>query len=1031
MGDFAKSTITFTDETMTTSGVSTEIPLYVIATASNKLKDASADVALGTTSEMSNKLLTLTSQREVLDTFGVPFFVTENGTVKQGDVRNEYSLYALYDGMGVTDVAYAIRADIDLSQLEPTTVEPVGKPDKLKYWLDLNNTSFGLAVSNGGVIASRSWTNISDIIILKPEFVDVSGESIDVKYPVSAAGQYAMVVKDGSAMFFESFKDATWKLIGTDEWKEAKGSSISSGAVQELPAENNTCKVCGTQLTFTAESVLNIETVAALLGSVDGVEAAVENDKIVLSADAKIITLEDGEGTPLAKLGFELSEGKAVAESAEVFFSSSISYPSGRTGSIWFKTTSSNNGLNLVVKKYSESAVRWNIIATPVASSFSDIEKVIGATNLSSSSLGVSYVSPIGEYGIYKFSGAETTRITATATENTIPAGHIEIRQLGIDNTLRVASFDSDAPMAKEDFADEFSKAMLEQDMNGVSLVIEGDKAVLLSDMGTTITLTIDDAVENALGIVSGEYHHWELLNNLIASTAEPTTKPAEGTLWFNDDYVVDIMVTNGRKWVGYKNMYPNAKILVQSDEPEGVTDNTLWVNPSSASYPALKRYFDGDWEVVDTSDQTSPLGCVFAELRANSGYSYTGSSHEAYSTNLADLMISDYVDPDAVDPRSYPAGMICFNTRCSTNLVKKFSKKFEKAVEQYGETYQVGESAHFATPGTMLNPETDRWLCESGNASDGSGLFGRVAQRQVIIRALAEVVAGNDDLRNENYDIFYVNCAGFPELDDEIAKLNVDRKEMFYNVSDTPMGLKPNATDIQNWANNAGNAVSHGEEGRVVQTAYQTRFYPPMGITSNVDGLEVAIPSSIAKMRTLMSLPRGQIAAGYNYGNVTSLASVGYITGENEYAPVQVGSNGLGPVIAGLNMNPILARRGSGLMFWGENTEQSFTSSLSDEHCVITLLRLKRKLEEACTPFFYRMNNQSTRDDFHRALEVVLNVFVGTNEIYDYAINTDSSVNTKERIQRKELWADIAISFTSGVVDIYLPIRAVTYGSI
>ena len=271
MGDFAKSTITFTDETMTTSGISTEIPLYVIATASNKLKDASADVALGTTSEMSNKLLTLTSQREVLDTFGVPFFVTENGTVKQGDVRNEYSLYALYDGMGVTDVAYAIRADIDLSQLEPTTVEPVGKPDKSKYWLDLNNTSFGLAVSNGGVIASRSWTNISDIIILKPEFVDVSGESIDVKYPVSAAGQYAMVVKDGSAMFFESFKDATWKLIGTDEWKEAKGSSISSGAVQELPAENDTCKVCGTQLTFTAESVLNIETVAALLGSVEGV----------------------------------------------------------------------------------------------------------------------------------------------------------------------------------------------------------------------------------------------------------------------------------------------------------------------------------------------------------------------------------------------------------------------------------------------------------------------------------------------------------------------------------------------------------------------------------------------------------------------------------------------------------------------------------------------------------------------------------------------------------------------------------------
>ena len=1031
MGDFAKSVITFTDETMTTSGITTEIPCYVIATAENKTKDASNDVALGTTKEFSNKLLTLTSQREVLDMFGIPNFVTENGTVLQGDVRNEYSLYGLYDGLGVTDTAYAIRADVDLGQLAPTTIEPTGKPDTKKYWLDLNNTVFGLAVSNGGSVASRAWSNISDIITLDPEMVETTDEGVVVKYPVSAAGLYSMVVKDGKVMFFESFKDATWKLIGTEEWKEVKGSTISSNNILSMPSVGNTCKICGTTLTFGEDDVLSPETVVALMGTVEGVKASLNMNKIVLSADSKIITLEDGEGEPLALLGFELVDGKATAEGVEVFFNSSISYPTGKTGSIWFKTTSSNNGLNMVVKKYSESSVRWNSLATPVASTFGEIEKLIGASNLSTSSIGVSYNSPIGEYGVYHFSGAETTKITASETEAMIPAGRIEVKQLGEDNSLRTAVFESSEALAKADFADMFTQAMLSQEMNGVSMVIEAEKAVILSDMGTSLTLTIDSVVSEALGIASGEYHHWELLNNLVASEFEPTSKPEEGTLWFNNDYVVDIMVSNGTKWVGYQNMYPNAKIFVQSAEPEGVTDNTLWVNTADKNYPALKRYFDGDWEIVDLSDQTSPLGCVFAELRSNSGYSYVGSTHEAYSTELKDLMISDYVDPDAVDPRSYPAGMLCFNTRCSTNLVKKFTDLFEKAVEEYGETYQVGESVVFATPGTKLNPETDRWVCESGNAPDGSGLFGYKAQKQIVVRALEEVVAGNDDLRNENFDIFYMNCAGFPELDDEIAKLNTDRKEMFLNVTDTPMNLKPNATAIQDWANNVGNAVSHGEEGRVVRSAYQTRFYPPMGITSNVDGLEIAIPSSIAKMRTLLSLPRGQIAAGYNYGNVTSLASVGYITDENEYSPVQVGSNGLGPVITGLDMNPILARRNSGLMFWGENTEQAFQSVMSDEHCVITLLRLKRKLEEACTPFFYRINNQATRDDFHRALEVVLNVFVGTNEIYDYAINTDSSVNTNERIQRKELWADIAVSFSRSVQFIYLPIRAVTYGSI
>lgn len=1034
MGNFARTEITVTDETMTTSGISTEIPLYVFATASNKLQEESTEIALGTTPEMSNTLLTLTSTKECLQLFGVPSFVEENGTVVQGDERNEYGLLALYDGLRVTNTAYAIRANIDLSQLGASSAEPKGKPVTDKLWLDTKNTAIGLAVSNGGQTASRAWTSVTDYVKLDEAYINVDAEgNYSTDYPVSSVGMYAIGVKNGTLVYFESFKDATWKEIGSDAWFAAKGTSILSGTVSTMPAVGAKCTVCDEELVFGETDVISIDTVATAFERIAGIKATVVNGCIKLASENKIIKLVDGELTPLATLNFALVDGEATAETVKVFFNSSINYPNGSmAGSVWFKTTASNSGMNLIIKKYSASAERWNTLAVPVAGTFTDIEKQIGASILSSSNVGAVYTAPFGDFGLYKFNGSKSMKITGAGTLDSIPAGTLVLKQLGLNNSLRTLTVETTEALAKADFADKFSKAVLEQELSGITMTLDDNgNAVILSDMGTAITLEMTDELANALGIENGEFNHWELVSALIASDNEPKDKPEYGTLWFNNDYVVDIMVSNGEAWVGYKHMYPNASIFVQSNEPEGVAENSLWIDPSAEVYPLIKRRFDNDWEVVDLTDQTSPLGCVFAELRANAGYGYEGSTHIPFSTDLVDLMVSDYVDPEVIDPRSYPAGMICFNTRCSTNNVKKFDDTYVNAIVDLGETYKVGNSIEFRTPGTAENKETDRWICESGNAEDGSGLFGKKAQRKCVVRALAEAIVSNEDLRNENFDIFFVNCAGYPELDDEINSLNLDRKETFYNVTDTPMTLKPNATDIQNWANNANNATSHGEEGRVVLSAYQGRTYPPVALMSNVDGLEVAAPTSIAKMRALLTLPRGQIAAGVSHGTITSVGSVGYITDEQEYAPIQIASNGLGPILTSVNINPILARRNTALMFWGENTENSYTSVLSDEHCILTLCRLKRKLDEASTPFFFRINNQQTRDDFTKALKDVLSEFVGTGEIYDYVLVTDESVNTKQRIQQKQLWAEIAVSLSRGIEYIGIPIRCVTADAI
>jgi hypothetical protein len=175
--------------------------------------------------------------------------------------------------------------------------------------------------------------------------------------------------------------------------------------------------------------------------------------------------------------------------------------------------------------------------------------------------------------------------------------------------------------------------------------------------------------------------------------------------------------------------------------------------------------------------------------------------------------------------------------------------------------------------------------------------------------------------------------------------------------------------------------------------------------------------------------LPRGQIAAGTQNGQVSNLASVGYITKEGEYSSVVV-NDGLGEVLVSQNINPIMPRRNTGLLFWGESTENPINSALSDEHAIITLLRLKRDLEIACLPFFFRINTESLRNDFKKALVDVLNIYVGTGELYDYAIEVEAE-NTPDRINRKELWAAVAIEIAKGIEQIYIPIRVVSTGSL
>ena len=128
------------------------------------------------------------------------------------------------------------------------------------------------------------------------------------------------------------------------------------------------------------------------------------------------------------------------------------------------------------------------------------------------------------------------------------------------------------------------------------------------------------------------------------------------------------------------------------------------------------------------------------------------------------------------------------------------------------------------------------------------------------------------------------------------MVTLNSDRGETSYIVGDTPMRLKDSATDIQAWATNAAGSTATSEDGLVTRNTYMGLFYPS-GITTDLSGQLVAVPSSHMMTRTI--LRNDNVAypwlapAGTRRGIIDNASSIGYLdsaSGEFEVIKTSIG---------------------------------------------------------------------------------------------------------------------------------------------
>jgi hypothetical protein len=526
------------------------------------------------------------------------------------------------------------------------------------------------------------------------------------------------------------------------------------------------------------------------------------------------------------------------------------------------------------------------------------------------------------------------------------------------------------------------------------------------------------------------------------ASNDAPTSLTVDGALWYNSIVdEVDIMVHDGSTWVGYQsptspfwNADSNlatdpAGPIVSASEPTLQSDGTalidgdLWISTADLeNYPTIYKYSGAltSWVLVDKSDQTTEDGILFADAR----YGTNGANSDD-AASITDLLTINFVDFDAPDPALYPQGMLLWNLRRSGFNVKRFVRNYVNRSQ---------DNIRFNNGEAMADYYPHRWVTESGNQEDGSGSFGRKAQRKVVQQALQAMLNSNDAIRDDESRLFnLMACPGYPELIGEMISLNFDRGLSAFIVGDSPARLTPDATSLNEWGQNVRLAVEDNDDGLVSRDEYLGVFYP-WGFTSDNAGNNVVVPPSHMMLRTIalsdqVSYP-WFAPAGTRRGGITNATATGYVTAEGEFESIAL-NEGQRDTLYSVNVNPITFISGAGLVNYGQKTRARGASALDRINVARLVIYLRSQLNQLAKPYIFEPNDKITRDQIKQAAESLCLELVGSRALYDFLVVCDESNNTPSRIDRNELYLDIAIEPVKAVEFIYIPLRLKNTGEI
>jgi len=528
-------------------------------------------------------------------------------------------------------------------------------------------------------------------------------------------------------------------------------------------------------------------------------------------------------------------------------------------------------------------------------------------------------------------------------------------------------------------------------------LVAYQDNATATTAFGNALStndIYIQTADSNAAAFTIKRYtgSAWISLNPSVSASA-PTGIVPDGKLWYDAGDTVDMYIKDTVG--GVATWKPVNNVTANTEEPSSPSQGDVWIDTNDMeNYPVIKFYDGSDWVTRDKADQTTENGCLFVDL--------TDTAHD--TTGVAGGATP--MDDEAPNPAFYPDDMLLWNHAVSSGNVKKWN-----AAEEF-------------------------WQTESGNIDSGpyagTPYMFEKAQRRVVVKRLQSALTDNDDLRAETLAFNIIATPGYVECVDEMITLNVDRKETAFVIADTPMKLSSRMSDVTIWANGT-NAGTNGADGLTTRNGGAAIYYPSC-LSTDLSGNDVAVPASHAVLRgiaynDLVSYP-WFAPAGLTRGLLSGISNLGLVTAENEFVPVAL-NQGQRDTLYLKKINPLVNWPGQGLYIWGQKTLHPSDSALDRVNVGRLLAYLRERFDVIARPFIFEPNDQRTRERVLAVFHGFLEDLLSKRAVYDFLVVCDESNNTPSRIDRNELYIDVAIEPVKAAEFIYIPVRVVNTGAI
>lgn len=891
------------------------VPFVLIATAQDKKTPANT-LAVGTTMVNAEKIVTITSQRDLINTFGNPFFELDaSGNPVQASERSEYGLLAAYSALGVTNTMYVQRANVNLAELDGTSIRPTGRANDGAYWLDTGTTNWGIYNWS----PEDGFERITPVVITDTTYL-TSGVP---KNSFGTIGEYAVVATSSSNPVYYKGYDNSWSLVGSDAWKAVVPTMVGNVASPTFTAGskliiNGNVVTVGGGTISAANSAINgalIRGVTSHVNASQQLEIFVDSSTIVFSnalgnlegvadvATASPGTLEITKGSVItgaldcaANIGLlqnNLYFGPVVSNGGNTYtyngptvqFSGFTNPPAWRSSdvtprpasSIWFKTTATGSGANFDLKEYNANLDTW--VQLPAKLYPNDWSAIVGldpkggGAGIAAGTLYVKYDTLGTNTGTFKpyiknVAGVLTVTGTVAGGSATYSAGDSFLLEVSdpLTGLLSSATITLSSTTASS-----LVEAVLGAGLNNLIAGFDSSGAIFLRHLAGGVikwTQLVGTPMDTA-GLNSAS-HVQELETNIVYmaspwtpltysySDTAPFSNPSEDTLWYySDPTEVDVMINDGTGWRGYRNVANDARGYNLT-----LTDSNGVI--VSAGEPTTQ------------SDGTSQLvaGDLWLDVSQDALenypmlYRYNGLNWDLID-NADDIDSNGIVFADARWSATGNVNIITdeFPTTASL-LTSDYTDPDVADYQLYARgtllyntrrsSYNVKsfKANHFTQSELQAKnaTETSTWVTHSGvNPSNNVPYFGRKAQRSVVVRAMKAAIASSQKLREEGTTQFNLICApGYPELIQDMITLNNDRQNTAFVIGDSPLDLPADSTTIDNWSKNAALAIDNGEDGLVSRSEYLGVYYPS-GVATNLDGSSVVVPPSHVMLRTMI----------------------------------------------------------------------------------------------------------------------------------------------------------------------------------